>query len=279
MSTSESECLDALREAADRLGESPTKPEYEELGLTPSASTILRVIGGWNDAKERAGLETNTSRGSRIAPKPEDVSIPEGVDWEDLSQDQRWHYKNVEWNTERTLTRRAKLRAWANERKAARGCNDCSETDPACLDFHHPGEKDMPVTDMITYGHSREQLQTEIDRCEVLCANCHRCRHDRRAAVVLSSGQEPATKRDRLMKWTFEYRRERGCQRCPAADPVCLQFHHPDSVDKEAGVGKMISDSYPEEAVREEVDRCIVLCANCHRKEHVDPPGVGGPTE
>jgi len=37
--------------------------------------------------------------------------LPEDVEWADLSQDQRWHYKNVEWNTERTLQRRAELRA------------------------------------------------------------------------------------------------------------------------------------------------------------------------
>lgn len=32
MSTTEQECLDALREAADELGESPTKADYEALG-------------------------------------------------------------------------------------------------------------------------------------------------------------------------------------------------------------------------------------------------------
>jgi hypothetical protein len=45
MRPSEAECLEALQEAADVLGESPTKQQYEELGLTPAASTILRVIG------------------------------------------------------------------------------------------------------------------------------------------------------------------------------------------------------------------------------------------
>jgi hypothetical protein len=44
--TSESECLDALREAAERLGESPTKQQYEDLGLRPAASTVIRVVGG-----------------------------------------------------------------------------------------------------------------------------------------------------------------------------------------------------------------------------------------
>lgn len=278
MPTSEEACLDALREAADELGKSPTKPEYEERGLTPSASTILRVVGGWNEAKERAGLETNASRGSRVTSKPDDVSIPDGTDWESLSQDQRWHYRNVEWNTERTLKRRAELRAWANDRKAERGCADCGESDAACLDFHHPNdaEKDMAVTDLITHGHSEESLREEIEKCEVLCANCHRKRHEPVPDVRRGGNDEPTTKRERLRQWTVKYKRDRGCQRCSVADPVCLQFHHPDPEAKEATVGNMIADSYPEADVREEVERCIVQCSNCHRREHFEPPAVDG---
>ncbi len=44
--TTEDECLEALLEAADRLGESPTKAQYEELGLTPASATIIRTCGG-----------------------------------------------------------------------------------------------------------------------------------------------------------------------------------------------------------------------------------------
>jgi hypothetical protein len=176
MPTTEAECLDALREAAERLGESPTKAAYEDLGLTPASATIIRVVGGWNDAKEKAGLETAPSTGSRTKPKPDDVTLSDGMVWEELSVDQRWHYRNVEWNTERTLGRRARLRSWANDRKRKRGCQSCGETDPACLDFHHPDEesKEMAVTDLITYGHGRKRLREEMAKCDVLCANCHR---------------------------------------------------------------------------------------------------------
>jgi len=274
MSTTEGECLDALREAAERLEESPTKADYEELGLTPSASTILRVVGGWNEAKERAGLETNASRGSRVQPKPDDVTIPEDVEWAELSQDQRWHYRNVEWNTERTLRRRTELRAWVNDRKAERGCADCGESDPACLDLHHrdDADKEMEVTEMVTHGYARENLRAEMDKCDVLCANCHRKRHDRRPAVVTEGPTGSPTKRERLQRWSFEYRRERGCQQCDERNPVCLQFHHPEDANKRRSVGGMIADSYPEEDVRTEADRCVVLCANCHRREHFEPP-------
>ena len=71
----------SLREAADRLEASPTKAEYEDLGLTPASATIIRQLGGWNAAKEAAGLETNPSTGSRTMPEPDDVELPEGRHW------------------------------------------------------------------------------------------------------------------------------------------------------------------------------------------------------
>jgi Mn-dependent DtxR family transcriptional regulator len=40
MRTTEQDCLDALQEAAERLGKSPTKAEYEELDVRPASTTI-----------------------------------------------------------------------------------------------------------------------------------------------------------------------------------------------------------------------------------------------
>lgn len=177
--TSEEECLRALREAASRLGHSPTKAEYESLELTPSSATVVRVLKGWNNAKERAGLKTYASSGSRAGAPPDGVSDDVRERWDELSVDQRWHYRNTEWNTERTLRRRAELRTWLNALKADSGCARCSESDSACLDFHHtdPEEKDDAVTKLVTAGYGKDRLQTEVRKCEVLCANCHRKQH------------------------------------------------------------------------------------------------------
>jgi len=55
--TSEETCIAALEHAAERLGHSPTREEYDELGLTPSSTTIVNALG-WSEAKRCAGLET-----------------------------------------------------------------------------------------------------------------------------------------------------------------------------------------------------------------------------
>ncbi|WP_256295968.1 homing endonuclease associated repeat-containing protein [Haloarchaeobius salinus] len=177
--TTESACIEALQTAAQRLDESPTKAAYEDLGLRPASATIIRTMGGWNDAKEAAGLETNPSSGTRVGPKPDD--LPADVDdaWASLSVDQRWHYRNSVHNRNRTLTRRARLRSWVNELKADAGCRRCGETETACLDYHHRDgvDKEMNVSQMVTNGYGMDELQAEIAKCDVLCANCHRKEH------------------------------------------------------------------------------------------------------
>ncbi|MDS0476136.1 HNH endonuclease [Natrinema sp. 1APR25-10V2] len=138
--TTEDECLEALREAADRLGESPTKAQYEELGLTPAFATIMETIGGWNAAKERAGLETFdpcVTGGQPIQPKPEWVDIPDDAEWEELTGQRRWYYKNREERIERKDRRRAEIRRWLYAYKDRYcECDQCDEDRPPCMDFH-----------------------------------------------------------------------------------------------------------------------------------------------
>jgi hypothetical protein len=180
MSTTTRECVEALREAAEILGESPTRAEYEDLDLLPSGTTIMRVMGGWNDAKREAGLETydQSTGGPSPEPKPDHVDIPDDVEWEELSGYMRWYYKNPQREIDKKDRRREQIRRWLHEQKHDRyDCVRCGEGDPACLDFHHVGDKEMSISKMITDGYGQESIEAEIEKCVVLCANCHRKEH------------------------------------------------------------------------------------------------------
>lgn len=65
-----------------------------------------------------------------------------------------------------------------NSIKEARGCKVCGITHPACLDFHHrnPDEKTMAVSELIRHSKFDDAL-SEVEKCDVLCANCHRVLH------------------------------------------------------------------------------------------------------
>ena len=59
------------------------------------------------------------------------------------------------------------------------GCSNCPENDPVCLDFHHldPSIKLFEPSMSVHYGASEELLRKELDKCVILCANCHRKAH------------------------------------------------------------------------------------------------------
>lgn len=65
------------------------------------------------------------------------------------------------------------------ELKRDRACEDCGFDDPRALDFHHkdPSTKSFPIG-RDAWKVSWERLLAEVDKCIVLCANCHRIRHN-----------------------------------------------------------------------------------------------------
>jgi len=93
------------------------------------------------------------------------------------------YYKNkeIKKNTIQTKIR------WRNNKKMAikylgRICMDCKGIFPDCVfDFHHrdPLMKTATIGSLIT--HSWEKIKIELDKCDLLCANCHRIRHHAKA--------------------------------------------------------------------------------------------------
>lgn len=77
-------------------------------------------------------------------------------------------------------------------------------------------------------------------------------------------------KRTNLRKWFEEYKKTLSCIQCGENHPACLDFHHIDSKTKEHTISLMIGGTYSIDAVKKEIDKCEVLCANCHRKLHYE---------
>lgn len=62
------------------------------------------------------------------------------------------------------------------------------------------------------------------------------------------------------------YKKFCGCKLCGEAEPIALDFHHldPSQKDYEPSQAKTMSRS----VIKAEIRKCVVLCANCHRKVH-----------
>ena len=75
---------------------------------------------------------------------------------------------------ERTKAARETAREFVYQYLLAHPCEQCGEADPRVLEFHHIGDKDSDITRLVSGGWSIKRIQKEIDKCQVLCANCHR---------------------------------------------------------------------------------------------------------
>ena len=60
-----------------------------------------------------------------------------------------------------------------------------------------------------------------------------------------------------------------GCNRCGYnANPAALEFDHIDRQTKEFNVGGMMYSSF--DKITKEMQKCNVLCANCHKIKSVE---------
>lgn len=93
-------------------------------------------------------------------------------------QNQRYYQKNKKKWSEYRKKQREEAKAYVRNAKSG-GCVKCGEDHLACLEFHHrdPEQKDFQLSDVHNKRFCSKRIQKEIDKCDVLCANCHRKEH------------------------------------------------------------------------------------------------------
>ena len=90
----------------------------------------------------------------------------------------RAHYTaNKQYYIDKARKRTNEIRAKVSAIKESAGCADCGEKYPACvMDFDHVrGKKFLEVPKLISRG-SWKAVQKEIQKCDLVCSNCHRLR-------------------------------------------------------------------------------------------------------
>lgn len=68
-----------------------------------------------------------------------------------------------------------------------------------------------------------------------------------------------------IKKIIYDYKKERGCKYCDENIPCCLDFHHIKG-DKKFNVSQ--HNHVALHKILAEMNKCDVVCANCHRKLH-----------
>jgi len=191
-------------------------------------------------------------------------------------------------------------------------CQICNQSFlSAVFDFHHiEGKKEFTISSRRKLNFNK--LKLELDKCILICSNCHRQLHWKENLLDREIFSEPNLENkltkycslckqhlpkeyffkgrwDKKVKSTYckkccefkhhlfarnnkikavEYKGGK-CQMCGFNSHVAaLDFHHLNPEEKEFRISKKIDS--PWKTLVQELDKCILLCSNCHRKIHHD---------
>jgi hypothetical protein len=168
--------------------------------------------------------------------------------------------------------RRAAARRHIRAVLANTQCMDCGEAEPELLDFDHVrGKKRTELSVLVCAGYPRRVLDEEMAKCEIVCASCHRKRtgiRQRSWRAVASEGGDPPVglrpRQARNLLIVLQALRMTGCIDCGECDVLALEFDH--LRDKRFNVPRGIYAEFSVARMREEIGKCEVVCANCHRR-------------
>jgi hypothetical protein len=120
---------------------------------------------------------------------------------------------------------------------------------------------EKPVEDFAWRRKSKGQRDNYCRPCRAAYKQEHYAANRQR--YIDSAGRRRKALVAERMAYLVAYLREHPCVDCGEADPVVLEFDH--LRDKEFGIGKGFRDR-GWKSVLDEMAKCEVVCANCHRR-------------
>jgi len=173
---------------------------------------------------------------------------------------QRWAEEHREEMLQHQRDRAEAFREFIRTLKEGKPCMDCGDLYPYyVMEYDHVrGKKRHNIAKMA--NHKRDRVIEEIAKCDLVCCVCHRIRtHARR--------KPPKTpKLVAFREWMAELK-AKPCRDCGRVrPPEAMDFHHVRG-EKVAQITDMWS--WGREKVLVELEKCDLICANCHREQTI----------
>ncbi|KKR56794.1 MAG: hypothetical protein UU05_C0027G0006 [Candidatus Curtissbacteria bacterium GW2011_GWA1_40_47] len=102
------------------------------------------------------------------------------------------------------------------------------------------------------------------------CKNCSRTfirnhYYNNRQYYLLKAKRRNEEIRTFLRRYLWNYLKKHACVDCGETDPVVLEFDH--LKDKLIEVTRLVRNGPSIDKVRNEIEKCEIRCANCHRRK------------
>ena len=112
------------------------------------------------------------------------------------------------------------------------------------------------------------------------CKTCHRQFVNRHYEQNKDYYKDKSLRRARATRqWLREYKSTLVCEKCGQDHPAALDFHHDDPAEKDINLAYAVMQGWGKDRIMQEVAKCRVLCASCHRILHYEEKWGVGVTE
>lgn len=154
----------------------PITDDQEEVMATKISQRISP------EALERRRAQDREYQKKRYQENPEYYAEYRRNNADKLRQySKEWYENNKERHNKQTREwhRNNPKRLFVEQLKQSSNCMMCGFSHPAALQFHHrdPSSKVEAVANMLGGKYSLDDIKAEIDKCDLLCANCHAISH------------------------------------------------------------------------------------------------------
>jgi hypothetical protein len=148
-------------------------------------------------------------------------------------------------------------------------CKDCGQKFHFCqMDFDHrnPAQKRLPISKMGLMG--LDSIRKEVEKCDLVCVNCHRDRTQKQIVYTPDSGNETyeRQKRKKIENFVNSLKNNQICIDCKLPHPYWrLDFDHREESNKSNTISRLKLSKMSKERILKEMEKCDLVCARCHR--------------
>lgn len=127
-----------------------------------------------------------------------------------------------------------------------------------CLD-------DLPLDSFGFRNKDKTKLQTNCKKCKQKYVETHYIKN--KQDYIKRSIKRRLKVKDELRCFIITYLKKNPCITCGEGDIRVLEFDHRVSSEKRGDISRMIANGVSLKTLINEIYKCDVLCANCHRKK------------
>jgi hypothetical protein len=128
-------------------------------------------------------------------------------------------------------------------------CNKCGETKSVC-DFAYRDKKNGILK----------------NNCKTCDKNARKIYYQKNKGNIIEGIYTTKLKNKiRNQQFVWDYLKTHPCIDCGETNPIVLEFDHKDNVEKHNNISFLIEKAWSIKTISDEIDKCDVRCANCHR--------------